>query len=206
MDGETRQLGRGRSEKGRLDEAGCYPVKFFGAGSDELSGYDGNLRFAHDGKWFYFELAMTVPDTTTLVNLPAICSHDCWEILMARQKGQPYRCWFVAPDGRFDARSYGEVNWRQDVESKESGHPGFDATCRSDISAPDRWVIRLAIPFGQLAAERVNPGDTIYVNATSVMQGRFKVHPGGQWCGIFTLTPGTTVHTTDRMARVSLEK
>ena len=195
----------GNPDAVRWQDIAAEPRKLFEKGCGEETPYGLEVRFAHDGKHLYLEYAQGF-ETKKLVSAAKIFPVDETEIMVARSEAQPYRCWFVAPDGRFDARSYGEVNWRQDVESKESGHPGFDATCRSDISAPDRWVIRLAIPFGQLAAERVNPGDTIYVNATSVMQGRFKVRPGGQWCGIFTLTPGTTVHTTDRMARVSLEK
>ena len=192
-------------------EAGSYPVKFFGAGSDELSGYDGNLRFAHDGKWFYFELKMTVPDTTTLVNLPTICSHDCWEILMARQKGQPYRCWFVAPDGRAAAASWGEVNFRNDVPSEESGLKNYGAVSVADTSNGRDWIARFAFPLDRFLDGPVKPGDSFHLNAVNCMGNE---HPEvRKWCetrgGRFimsTLTSYTTVHTTDRIGTVTLEK
>lgn len=192
-------------------KAESYPVKFFGAGSDELSGYDGNLRFAHDGKWFYFELAMTVPDTTTLVNLPAICSHDCWEILMARQKGQPYRCWFVAPDGRVSAASWGEVNFRSGVSSEESGLRNYGAVSVADTSNGRDWIARFAFPLDTFLDGPMKPGDAFHLNAVNCMGNE---HPEvRKWCethgGRFimsTLTSHTTVHTTDRIGTVTLEK
>ena len=192
-------------------KAGDYPVKFFGAGSDELSGYAGNLKFAHDGKWFYFELKMTVPDTRTLVNLPGICSHDCWEILMARQKSRPYRCWFSAPDGRMHASSWGEVNFRSEVSAAESGAPNFGAVSKSDTSNGRDWTARYAFPLEKFLDAPVAPGDRFYLNAVNCMGSE---HPEVvEWCkthsGRFimsTLTSYTTVHTTDRIGTVTLEK
>lgn len=196
-----------------VDWAGAtsVPLEYFGAGSDELCGYKGNIRLAHDGKWFYLELVITVPDTKTLVNLPSICSHDCWEILMARQKGRPYRCWFVAPDARFFAASWGEVNFRSGVSSEESGQKGYGAKSVVDVSNGRDWKARFAFPLDRFLDGPVKPGESFYLNAVNIMGNE---HPEVvEWCkthgGRFimsTLTSHTTVHTTDRIATVTLEK
>lgn len=188
-----------------------YPLRYYAAGSDELCGYAGAIRLGHDGRWFYLELTLTVPDTKTLVNLPAICSHDCWEILMARQKGQPYRCWFVAPDARMFAASWGEVNFRRGVSSEESGTPNYGAISVSDTSNGRDWIARFAFPLDKFLDGPIKPGDTFYLNAVNVMGNE---HPEvRQWCkthgGRFimsTLTSHTSVHTTDRIGSVTLEK
>ena len=191
--------------------ASSTPMRFFAAGADELSGYTGGIRLAHDGSWLYLELKITVPDTKTLVNLPTICSHDCWEILMARQKGQPYRCWFVAPDGRSSAASWGEVNFRSGVSSEESGQPGYGVSSVTDLSNGKDWVTRLACPLDRFLDAPVKPGDSIFLNAVNIMgnehpevQEWVKTH-GGRFI-MSTLTSHTTVHTTDRIATVTLEK
>ena len=187
------------------------PIKYFGSGADELCGYTGGLRLGHDGKYFYMELTITVPDTKTLVNLPSICSHDCWEILMARQKGQPYRCWFVAPDGRMFAASWGEVNFRRDVSSEESGNVNYGAVSVADTSNGRDWIARFSFPLDKFLDGPIKSGDTFYINAVNVMGSE---HPEvREWCkthgGRFimsTLTSHTTVHTTDRIGSVTLGK
>ena len=201
----------GDSDKVDWAKAGSYPIEFFAAGGNEPCGYAGNLRFAHDGKWFYFELTMVVPDTKTLVNLPGICSHDCWEMLIARQKGLPYRCWFSAPDGRMTAASWGEVNWRSGVPSTENSVANYGARCKTDLSDGKSWITRYAMPLDTFLDGPIAPGGKFYLNATNCM-GR--EHPevvkwlethGGRFI-MSTLTSYTTVHTTDRIGTVTLEK
>ena len=175
----------------------------FDNGSTNSVPYDMTFKCAHDGKFLYCEYVQWY-ETAKLVNGAMIAPYDETEIMFALQEAQPYRCWFLAPDGRQKAASWGEVNWRQGVSADESGHKNYDAVYRSDTTAPDRWTIRLAIPLDQLAAMPVAPGSTLYMNATTVTGSHFNT-TGGRF-GIHTVTACTSVHTPDRMAKITLGK
>ena len=100
-------------------------------------------------------------------------------------------------------RSHGEVNWRMGVLATESGPEAFGARCVSDRSAPGRWTQRFAFPLDNLIERALTPGDVLYANFVRV------VSPGLLRKGENYVQPvvsHSTVKTTDRLARITLEK
>lgn len=158
------------------------------------------IRWAHDGEYLYLEMTEWV-DPTKLHISPMIAAYDTWEWLFALQNAQPYRYYMSGPDGRMEGLSFGEVNWRQGVSAKESGHPSYNAVCRTDCTARDHWISRWAFPLKGFLNEPVKPGAKVFVNATRVMGPTLCGEPR---FGIFTLCSHTTVHTCDRSAQLTL--
>ena len=176
--------------------------KLYNAGSDRPSQFSGEARLAHDGDWFYLEL-LQVLDTSKLINAPGIFPNDTWEIFIARQESMPYRHYASSPDGRIVAMSNGEVNWRRYVPATESGPPAFGAKAESDMSVPGVWKQRFAFPLNGFTDAQLVPGDVFYMNCVRVTD----MHLTEKKCSnILGVTPCTTVHTTDRMGKVTLEK
>lgn len=177
------------------------PFRLHNAGDDQTSTLSGAARCAHDGMWLYLELDLRVP-TADCHASPGIFPSDTWELFFARQEAIPYRHYASSPDGRMTATSNGEVNWRMNVAATESGPACYGAKVSSDLGTPDCWVQRFAFPFATMLDRSVAPGDTIYLNCVSVL-GKRLLGPGDTF--IQTVTPSSTVHTTDRMGRVILE-
>ena len=167
--------------------------------------FEAELRLCHDGEWLYVELREFLP-TVKLVNSQRIISNDETEIMLALQEAQPYRIWYCGPNGRYYARSNGEVNWRQNVSPEEEGQkPCFGAVYRSDVSDPNCWRMRWAFRLkDQIGSRPVEPGETVYFNVNTVLGMAW--NPDRRYFYITCLTPKTTVHTTDRMAKAVLEK
>ena len=101
----------------------------------------------------------------------------------------------------WDPNREAAILW-QDVPASDSGHEAYHAVCKSDRSDPDEWVMRYAFPLAEAASRPLKPGETLYMNATSV----FGKEICGERCGIFTVTPYTTCHTTDRIGAIRLAK
>lgn len=93
---------------------------------------------------------------------------DVWEFVVERQEAQPCRYYMTGCDGRMDALSYGEVNWRQGVPSRESGLVNYGAKCVTDRTAPDRWTARWAFPLATLADAPLKAGDSFHLNCIRV--------------------------------------
>lgn len=178
------------------------PLAFYNANSADKTHFTGSIRLAHDGKWLYLELAQDC-DTEKLVISPGIICYDVWECYFAGQEALPFRQYFSGPDGRMQGRSHGEVNWRMGVLATESGPEAFGARCVSDRSAPGRWTQRFAFPLDNLIERALTPGDVLYANFVRV------VSPGLLRKGENYVQPvvsHSTVKTTDRLARITLEK
>lgn len=167
------------------------------SGQNVESKFTTSVRAAHDGKFLYFEITHDL-DTSKLIPCQAISYWDDIELMFARQLAKPYRCWFVAPDGRWYAASWGEVNGKSHVVPEDL----YGSKFMTDISNPDKWVNRWIIPLNGLAAEAVKPGETIYLNAASTLGPHFS-GPGTRF-GVYTLTSYTYVHVPDRMATLTL--
>ena len=167
------------------------------------------LRFAHDGQWLYVELTEYL-DTTMLENAAQIVCNDEVEVKFALQKASPYRNWFCAPDGRMKASSCHEMNFRWNVTDVEHGCPKFGANYTSDVSKPDRWVMRWAFPFDRMLNRKVEPGMDIYFNAVPVLGpkyvGQFGLPVKWNSLIIAPLVTFASVHTPDRAATLHLEK
>ena len=160
-------------------------------------------RFAHDGKYFYMELVQ-VRDLSKLHISGGVNPFDDWEVIVSRQRAQPYRCYFVDPDNRVLGSSWGEVNWRQGVSSMETlKDKAYFAKVKSVLQQPDRWVERFAFPLEHLADKPLKPGETFYLNPVTVLNPKAG---GNHPYGIFSPVSYSTVHTVDRSAAVTLEK
>jgi len=74
-------------------------------------------------------------------------------------------------------------------------------TAQSDVSAPDRWVTRVALPLESVIPGGVAPGGKLYLNILRVAS------PGvsGQGAlGLDTWVAHCTVHEVDRLAELTL--
>ena len=183
--------------------------KLFWRGGTNETPFAAQTRVAHDGEWLYVELTEFL-DAKKLHNAANIVAFDETELQLARQEDIPYREWFSSPDGRVNAASFMEMNMRWCVMSEEHGHPKFGARYTSDTSKGDRWTMRWALPLKAMLDKPVNPGETIYMNATTVLGPHFRPdcgdsYTGDNGLGIATLTSYTSVHSTDRMAEIRLE-
>jgi len=180
------------------------PISFYNSNSETKAKPTGTVRLAHDGTWFYLEL-MQRCDSAKLVVSPQIFCVDTWEFFIAGQETLPYRHYYSGPDGRINAMSNGEVNWRQNVPSTESGPAAYGAKCVSDRSQGDRWIQRFAFRLDNTIERPLKPGDAFYANFIRVTSDRCGCkNPGDS--AVQTVVPCSTVHTTDRLGRISLEK
>ena len=160
---------------------------------------------AHDGKWLYLELVQK-RDLSKLEISGEICPYDDWELYVARQRAQPYRCYFADAADRLLGASWGEVNWRQNVESQESCKDrAYFARTKSIVDkANNRWVQRFAFPLDRFLDGPVRPGETFYLNPVAVLNPR--IGKCDSHLFVFTPVSHATVHTIDRSASVTLEK
>lgn len=181
-------------------------VKLFRGGTARETPYDREFRAVHDGEYLYAEFRVFVP-TKRLVTQKRIYPNDDIEIVVARQAAQPFRTIFCAPDGRTLGQSFGEVNWRQGVSPEDDGKPpSWGVRYASDTSDPDCWRVTWAFRLkDQIAAEPVQPGDTVFFNITNVLGKDWNKEDPSYWL-VQTMTSLTRVHCTDRMAEVALEK
>ena len=192
---------KGDPDKVDWAKAKVYPQKLYRSGTTNESQFAASLRFANDDTHVYVEIREKVK-TADLVVSPTIVCNDEIELILAAQPAQPYRCYFSGPKGWVKAASWGEVNWRQNVPASASGHEAYHAVCKSDRSDPNEWVMRYAFPLAEAASKPLKPGDTLYLNAATV----FGREICGERCAIFTVTPYTTCHTSDRIGAVKLAK
>ena len=177
--------------------------RLFDAGTTDETKIEGSSRIVHDGRWLYLELDLAI-DVTNNVISPGIFVWDTWELFFARQEALPYRHYASSPDGRMTAASNGEVNWRMNVPATESGPECYGAKVVSDRTNPQLWRQFFAFPLDTMLDKPVAPGDTIYLNCVSALNP--KLTKGKSANFILTVTPATTVHITDRMGKVTLEK
>lgn len=177
------------------------PFSFYNSNSEKEATAKGTVRMAHDGQWFYLELAEGC-ETAKLVVSPQIFCVDTWELFIAGQEALPYRHYYSGPDGRIGASSNGEVNWRQNVPATESGPAAYGAKCVSDRSDPGKWVQRFAFRLDNLIDHPLKPGDTFYANFVRVVCQALRFN-GDNY--IQTVVPCSTVHTTDRLGSILLE-
>ncbi len=122
-------------------------------------------RMAHDGTYLYLELEEAGIDPSKLVlgDAVTVWNEDEWEVFFARQRGPRYRQMGLNAAGVHFDLAYDEPK-----ETWESG-----VVLRSDVSAPDRWRVLMALPLSQLVAGGAKAGDTLYFNALrATCQGR----------------------------------
>ena len=114
-------------------------------------------RMAHDGEHLYLELEEAGIDPTKLVVGADIVvwNEDEWEVFFARARGPRYR-----QMGLNAAGVHFDLAYEEPSQQWDSG-----VVLHSDLSAPDRWRVRMALPLRQLVPGGAQPGDTLYFNA-----------------------------------------
>ena len=172
------------------------------AGSAKASAFPFRLKLAHDGEYLYVEATLGV-DVKKLRSAAEIYWCDDFELMIARERRRPYRCWFSAPDGRMTSGSFGEIDNGWMVGPGKSGAPPNFGVRFASALLPEGWRGRWAMPFKWLAVEPVRAGDLIRFNLASTLSPAFA--PGVWPIQVFTLTPYTYVHAVDRMASLKLE-
>lgn len=150
-------------------------------------------RICHDGEYLYLELTDAV-DPAKLEASPMVFACDVWEILLARQRAQPYRQYAVGPTGMTRTLSWGEINWRQGVAMEESG------IVAARQEEPSRWVMRMRWPLASAVEKPVKPGETLYMNILRVSNN--KISEG--LYGIDTWVSYCTVREVDRLGCLRL--
>jgi hypothetical protein len=114
-------------------------------------------RMAHDGTYLYVQLQEQGINPAKLVlgDSITVWNEDEWEVFFARERGPRFRQMGLNAAGVHFDLAYGESSSEWD-----SG-----VALHSDVSAPDRWTVRMALPLRQLVAGGAKPGDTLYFNA-----------------------------------------
>ena len=150
------------------------------------------VRLAHDGSWLYMQLVEWVDPKTLKIDTASVWSGDDWELFFAKQRAKPYRQLGLGPAGTSQGLAHGESAGARMAEW-DSG-----ALVRADISAPDCWTTRVALPLAKLVPGGLVPGDRLYMNIVRI----WWVHNRGfqvVW------SPLSGVHQPDRFAEVTLE-
>ncbi len=183
------------------NEAASLGGKWYKRGDDTPSDFKRSGRIGHDGEYVYLELVEPA-GLDQLVVSPQIACFDDWEIFVARQRALPYRQYLVGPTGLHKALSNGEVNWRSRVPATEYTDKFFggNVKCTTDDK---QWVTRMAFPLKSLTEKPLSPGDSFYMNVVRVRNGKLAGEPQ---FGIDTWVSHTTVHTVDRLGKVTLAK
>ncbi len=114
-------------------------------------------RMAHDGRYLYLELQETGIDPSKLVlgGDITVWNEDEWEVFFARERGPRYR-----QMGLNAAGVHCDLAYDEPTSEWESG-----VVLHSNVSAPDRWTVRMALPLDKLVPGGVKPGERLYFNA-----------------------------------------
>lgn len=183
------------------DKAATLGDTWYARGGAEPPSLSLGGRVCHDGTMLYVELTDDT-DPARLTDSPTIAPYDVWELILARQRAQPFRHYLIGPSARIMALSYGEVNWRQQVDATEYADPSYGLKAVSDTSG-DRWVVRLAFPLATMSDQPVPPGETVHMNIMRVSSPRLANQPDNG-LGIDTWVSHTTVRQVDRLGKITL--
>ena len=199
------------------DKVPLQPMPCFERGCDTPAKLDWTFeyRVANDDQWVYVELVQNRPSARTLdrgkegiMISPGIACFDTWEFVLSDKRAIPYRYFLCGHDdakrGLMESWSNGEINFRMNVPSAESGVKNWGVRFDSDTSSGKAWRCRWAFPMATMLAQPIKPGDSFVFNPVTVL------HPGccgGQSpYGIFCPVSHSTVKTYDRGIDVKTAK
>ena len=117
-------------------------------------------RLLHDGTNLYIRL-VDMMDPTKLVERANLWHSDEYEIFFGKQRAAPYHQIGIDFKGYCEPLRHGEGP----MKPWDSG-----ATIISDLDAPDRWTLYVALPLEKLLEGGVEPGDRFYLNAIRSMK------------------------------------
>jgi hypothetical protein len=114
-------------------------------------------RLGHDGRYLLVELSDPV-ETAGLASSGDVWSGDDFELFFASARdAKQYHQLCVGPKGALAA-----LAWT--VEPRESADWKSGAVVASDMTAGDRWVVRVALPLDRLLPEGRIPAGKLYAN------------------------------------------
>lgn len=183
------------------DRAGTLVEVMYDRGSANPMPFKMTGRVCHDGEYLYMELVDHC-DPKLLNVSPQIAAYDDWEVMLARQRAQPFRQYLIGPTAMTQGLSYGEVNWRQGVRADEYTDHAFGVKAVSDTSG-NAWVLRLAFPLDGMVEQAVKPGETIYANLIRVRGPKLN-RPFAGGFGIESWVSYMTVKEVDRAGSITL--
>lgn len=182
-------------------KAAEWKLPFYFAGVDTVSDIPLGFRLAHDGEHLYVEASLGLA-TSNLTSAAEIYWCDDIELMIARERQKPYRCWFMAPDGRMVSGSFGEIDNGWMTSAAKSGAPVDFGAKYVTAKEPDRWICRWSFPLKTMAVKPVAVGETFRMNLAATLSPKFA--PKASRIQVFTLVPYTYLHVVDRMAAIRL--
>ena len=191
----------GDPNKVAWDKASPLGSKWYTRGGGDPAALPLSGRVCHDGSYIYLELVDESAPEKLHVS-PQIACFDDWELIISRQRAQPFRQYMIGPTGLTQGLSYGEVNWRQGVKATEYTAPAFGMKIVSDISG-DRWISRMAFPMAEITDKPIVSGDSFYMNIMRVSNPALAKQPR-YGIGIDTWVSYTTVKQVDRLGEIKL--
>ena len=180
-------------------KAAEWKLPFYFAGVDTVSDIPLGFRLAHDGEHLYVEASLGLA-TSNLISAAEIYWCDDIELMIARERQKPYRCWFMAPDGRMVSGSFGEIDNGWMTPAAKSGAPVDFGAKYVSTKEPDKWICRWSFPLKTMAVKPVAAGETFRMNLAATLSPKFA--PKASRIQVFTLVPYTYLHVVDRMASI----
>ncbi len=119
-------------------------------------------RLAHDAEYLYVELNDPC-DTSRLVTSAGVFAYDDWELLFARQRGQPFRMYAVSPKPHFALVAFGEVNMLPKI-----GLPLPDGIYARSFKESGLWRTRIAFRFNTLLDSPLRLREKLYMNVLRI--------------------------------------
>jgi hypothetical protein len=174
--------------------------KWYRTGGNKVAVLKLSGNVCHDGKYLYLRL-IDYTDPKKLTVSPQIACFDDWEIVIARQKAQPFRQYMIGPSAMTAGLSYGEVNWRQGVNATEYTKKSFGLKAESNMSG-DKWITMLAFPLEEMSDQPMKTSDSFYMNIMRVSNPALSGETGKFI--IDTWVSHTTVKDVDRLGLLKL--
>ena len=120
-------------------------------------------RLLHDATCLVVQFE-EMTDPRTLVAAGDVLSGDYWNLVIAKQRGRPYRELAIGPKG---------VIGREHGTDRDAGPTAWNAgaTIGRNITRQDRWLVSVALPLAELLPGGVEPGERLFVNLARRRQG-----------------------------------
>jgi len=175
--------------------AAALPGPWYERGSDQPAERKFSGRAVHDGKFLYLELTDPCP-VSKLIASAGVFPCDDWELFVGNRRDLPYRHYSFNHAGTMALLSFGEINARMGVTVE---NPGIKVS--NDISDPERWRARIAIPLPEGLPQGARPQDRVYLNILRISNAALSPQGG---FGLASWVSHCTVHEVDRLGELIL--
>lgn len=179
-------------DPGKVEWEKIGPASAFKTISGFPGGNAGQLKFAHDNRFFYLMFSES-GDTSKFRNASEIWNGDEVEFFFAAAPERPYFQYALNPEGKSMILGYyyeNMVAYTQPVKNR---------SVVSSIVKPDRWTVFAAIPLDELTPQRkVSAGETVRFNFFRGIPGMASL----AWSPTYSIS----YHDLSRMGKLVLEK